>query len=370
MTAGRRILALTTASWQEPCSRLRVYQHEAAFTDRGADLRVQPFMSSALYRVKNRPGLLWQLVKVILLAGCTVRRLWAIARMRRYDTLFVQKESFPWGGAWVERRAKALGMRIVYDIDDGVFVAHDMVGGWRRLWWDPRRVPEIMQLADAVIVGSEALAEYAGQYTDDVWVIGTAVPDRYFGVPPREAESGMPRIGWIGTQTNLQYLKGLGSVLCEVYASHPFELWVVGGPNVLDLEMGPIPIHASLWSEDAEAECLSSIDIGVMPLADDEWTRYKCGYKLVQYMAAGRAAVASAVGENRNLAVHGANGMLCRSDADWISALTWLISDGSARASMGRAGRRAVERFSASTVGLHVASVVIGCAGSEGDTVA
>ncbi len=317
-------------------------------------------MSDRLYRIKNRSGIRYQMAKAFLLMVCILRRLWAIARMGSYQTLVVQKESFPWGGAWVERRAKALGMRVVYDIDDGVFLAHEMAGGWRRLWWVPTRVQDIMSLADAVIVGSEPLAEFARQYSDAVHIVGTPVPDRYFEIPLR-LEGEIPvRIGWIGTQTNLRYLAEIGPELREVWKSRPFELWIVGGPNVVGFTMDPVPVHAMLWSEDAEADCLASIDIGLMPLADDEWTKYKCGYKLVQYMAAGRVGVASAVGGNRTLVVDGITGILCSDSRDWVTALTGLIDDEPRRRAMASAGRQSAGRFRASLVGEQVARIVAG----------
>jgi hypothetical protein len=52
------------------------------------------------------------------------------------------------------------------------------------------------------------------------------------------------------------------------------------------------------WSLDREAEHLSEIDIGLMSLRDDPWTRGKSAFKLLQFMAAGIPVVGSAVGLN------------------------------------------------------------------------
>jgi hypothetical protein len=80
-----------------------------------------------------------------------------------------------------------------------------------------------------------------------------------------------------------------------------------------------------------------------MPLDDTEWERGKCGYKLLQYMAAGRPVVASPVGVNPEIVEPGVTGFLARTPEDWRSALGRLRDDPALRARMGEAGRRRVE---------------------------
>jgi glycosyltransferase involved in cell wall biosynthesis len=46
------------------------------------------------------------------------------------------------------------------------------------------------------------------------------------------------------------------------------------------------------WSEETEVKDIKDFDVGIMPLPDDPWSRGKCGYKLVQYMACGVPVVA------------------------------------------------------------------------------
>ena len=46
------------------------------------------------------------------------------------------------------------------------------------------------------------------------------------------------------------------------------------------------------------ANLLRALDVGLMPLPDDEWSRGKCGMKALQYMAFGIPPVVSPVGVN------------------------------------------------------------------------
>ena len=80
-----------------------------------------------------------------------------------------------------------------------------------------------------------------------------------------------------------------------------------------------------------------------MPLPDDPWSRGKCGYKLIQYMACGLPVVASPIGVNREIVEHGVNGFLAETPEEWEQALRTLLADPQLRERMGRAGRRKVE---------------------------
>jgi glycosyltransferase involved in cell wall biosynthesis len=99
------------------------------------------------------------------------------------------------------------------------------------------------------------------------------------------------------------------------------------------------------WSLASEPRDLASFDIGVMPLPDTEWTRGKCGYKLLQYFSAGVPAVASPVGVNTRIVGEGGErGLLASTDEEWRAALEKLIRDHQARQEMGARARSFVEK--------------------------
>ena len=83
-----------------------------------------------------------------------------------------------------------------------------------------------------------------------------------------------------------------------------------------------------------------------MPM-DSVWSKGKCAYKVLQYMAAGVASVASDVGMNREVIEHGTNGLLVRSEDEWVRCLKQLLDDAELRATFGKRGRELVrERYS------------------------
>jgi glycosyltransferase involved in cell wall biosynthesis len=85
------------------------------------------------------------------------------------------------------------------------------------------------------------------------------------------------------------------------------------------------------------------MDIGIMPLPQEDWAKGKSGYKLIQYMACGLPVVASPVGVNVALLEGGDVGFLATSIAEWRDALSRLIRDARLREQLGAAGRRHVE---------------------------
>jgi glycosyltransferase involved in cell wall biosynthesis len=86
-------------------------------------------------------------------------------------------------------------------------------------------------------------------------------------------------------------------------------------------------------------------NIGVMPLADSDWERGKCGAKLLEYMAAGRPAVSSAVGENIRIIEDGITGLLARTEDEWVAALRNLALNPQLRKQMGESARERVRKM-------------------------
>ena len=105
-----------------------------------------------------------------------------------------------------------------------------------------------------------------------------------------------------------------------------------------------LPIDKVIWRESTEVRELKTMDMGLMPLTDDEWSRGKCGLKVLQYFAVGIPTVATPVGVNRDLVMDGENGFWARNEREWIDRILLLASDPSLRKKMGKRARETVER--------------------------
>ena len=110
-----------------------------------------------------------------------------------------------------------------------------------------------------------------------------------------------------------------------------------------DRRSWPFPCEVRPWIPGREAAEIATFTVGIMPLPDDPWSRGKCGYKLVQYSACGRPAVASPIGANTDIVIPDVTGLLATSEDSWVNALERLVGDAALRERLGRAARAHVE---------------------------
>ena len=104
-----------------------------------------------------------------------------------------------------------------------------------------------------------------------------------------------------------------------------------------------VPTEHIAWSESTESAALIRGDIGIAPTPEDRWTLGKCGFKIVQYMAAGLPVIASPVGANREIVLPGETGYLPENPTEWSDAIAALAENSAKRQSQGAAGRSRVE---------------------------
>ena len=229
----------------------------------------------------------------------------------------------------------------VYDFDDALFVGsigHENSSfGWAKR--EARRWHSYTSRARLVIAGNEYLAARANMFADRVKVVPSCV-DPSIQPVRKHQELEVARVGWIGSRSTASYLDQVLPALESINRhERRVELVVVGAKTS----------HASPWitfepwSLETEAALLASFDIGIMPLPDDAWTRGKCGYKLLQYFAAGVPAIASPVGVNSAI-IGDERGLLASSVGDWQTALEGLMADAQIRKEMGANARDFVER--------------------------
>ena len=155
------------------------------------------------------------------------------------------------------------------------------------------------------------------------------------------APTTAPTLVWIGSKSTLRYLADFAPTLAQAAPQIPgLRLITIADATLLD---PPIPTEHIPWSEQTEAASLIRGDIGIAPTPEDPWTLGKCGFKIIQYMAAGLPAIASPVGANRQIILQNETGFLADTANEWISALATLAADPAKRQSMGAAARKRVE---------------------------
>jgi glycosyltransferase involved in cell wall biosynthesis len=241
------------------------------------------------------------------------------------------------------RLLAALSRRRIFDVDDAIYVRKprrlgEPVGDSR---WRRRKFAATCRSVDAVAAGNEVLAAIAGPAARAIEILPTSIDVSLYR-PAAPGDAGTPTIVWIGSPENLIYLEMIRPALARLTARHPaLRVRVICSkfPAWPEINVERIP-----WSEATEAGALAAAHIGIMPLTDDEWSRGKCAFKLLQYMAASLPCVASPVGANTEAVVDGVNGFHAASLEEWESRLETLIVSPPLRARFGAAGLEHVER--------------------------
>jgi glycosyltransferase involved in cell wall biosynthesis len=259
---------------------------------------------------------------------CYLRRITHVIKLRTFDAIFIQRGATPIGPPVFEWFIKhVLRVKIIYDFDDAIWREPDLkkrpslLKRWLKVY---NKVPKICRWAHQVVVGNEYLASFARQFNPNVIVIPTVVDTNTKFVPVNHRVNDPVMIGWTGSHSTLAYLERFEPVLKELRKSYSFNLVVIADrkPNFSALDYEFVK-----WSEESEINALQKIDIGIMPLPDDEWTKGKCGFKAIQYMSLSKPAVVSAVGVNVEIVDHGINGFVCASNEDWKMYLGTLINN-------------------------------------------
>lgn len=264
---------------------------------------------------------------------------------KRRGRVLVQKEASRLGTGGLERRLLEHAEMAVYDIDDAVFLP-DPRSASTRLGSRAERVAVLLGEADRVVAGNAYLADVASQSCSDVRLIPTCVDlddYRYTATDRDGARTGVV-IGWLGSASTEQYLRPLMPVLADLQRRRDIEIRIIGAGEAAITEAGGCRVVRRPWTLATQAAELAALDIGVAPLPDTPWARGKCGYKLLQYGAAGVAPIGDPVGVAGDI-LRGAGAPAPSSVSGWSEALDWLVEDVSARE---RIAERAFEFVKAS----------------------
>ena len=231
--------------------------------------------------------------------------------------------------------------RRVFDVDDAIYVRKP-----RRLGdapdespWRKRKFAATCRWVDEVAAGNDVLAGVARTAARAVTVLPTSIDTAAY--LPTAAAADPPTIAWIGSPENLIYLEMIRPALARLTIRHPTLKMRVICSRFPDWP--EVNVECIAWSSATEAKSLAEAHIGVMPLTDDAWSRGKCAFKLLQYMAAALPCVASPVGANTEAVIDGVNGFHARSAEEWERSLESLIVSPELRARFGASGRAHVE---------------------------
>lgn len=354
---GMSVTVLTRYSRLGASSRLRSFQYSDFLKTLEINFCISSFFDDEYIKQYNEKK-----SRSISVAIGYFKRLRQLYQSGHTDALWIEKEALPWL-PWSLERALLPQAPIVSDYDDAVFHRYDLHRSpiVRRLLG--RKIDGVMAASALVMAGNAYLAQRAREAgARRVEIVPTVVDIESYGLKPHGDPAASSAIGWIGSpSTWTEYMRPMMPLLADIARRHGARIRAVGAGKAAAAD----PMLDNLpWSEDTEVASIHAMDIGVMPLTDTPWSRGKCGYKLIQYMACGLPVVASPVGVNAEIVEHGVNGFLATTEAEWRDALDTLLTDEDLRWRMGEAGRRKIEEhYSLQVWGPRVARLIADVAG-------
>jgi glycosyltransferase involved in cell wall biosynthesis len=347
MKVTMKILFLIPYPLEEaPSQRFRFEQYFSSLKSAGNTLVVQSFLNSKNGRIFFSPGK--KLKKITAIVAGFVKRFLILFQISSHDYIFVHREITPVGPPvfeWII--CKVLRKKIIYDFDDSIWLTDknnesriERIIRWRD------KVKLICEWSYKVSAGNEYLCAYAKKFNKRTVHNPTTIntetvhnQDFYRAISDASMKKNIV-IGWTGSHSTLKYLLDIEQVLQELEVQFPqLEFWIIADrPSQLKLTR----IFFKSWTIETEISDLAQIDIGIMPLPDDEWAKGKCGFKALQYMSLNIPSVVSPVGVNKNIIDHGINGFLASTQEEWKVALIQLIENVDLRKRMGDEARKKI----------------------------
>ncbi len=334
-----KLLALVPSLYNtSPGQRFRIEQWEPLLREQGVEIDFEAFESEELHSLLYTRKSITR--KVGLISKAFMRRAKTLRSVHQYDAVYLLREAALLGPPVFERWLHRQGISFIFDFDDAIFVPYvSPSNGYLSYLKFPAKTGTICKLAAHVMVGNSYLADYARQTTDKVTIIPTTIDTQKYRIEPRE-ENRIPVIGWSGSYSTVQHLDTLARVLARLAEREKFRLRVIGTNNY---QIEGVDVEVMNWNAKTEIDDLRPIDIGIMPLPDDPWSRGKCGLKALQYMALGIPSVCSSVGVNAEIISDGENGYLAATEDEWVEKLTLLLKSIALRKQLGWQGRATVE---------------------------
>lgn len=318
-------IATFTGEINDPSSRYRIRQYKQVLKD--MNIIVEDYYSKeGRYPPPEKYKRLLWLSKTMTERFKQVN----IYKKKDYDITILQREMI----STLKTFESFIKKPYIFDVDDSIHL------GKRA-----KNIIDIAKNADSVICGNQYLADFYRQYSDNIYILPTAVDTEIYIplISNKTNKSNNIVIGWIGTSGNHRFLYKIENALKYILENNRnTKLLIISN---LEPEFNvSINYEFINWTEENEIRDIQKIDIGLMPLDYSGMSLGKCSFKMLQYMACGIPVVVTPVGMNIEVMDKGDLGFAAKDFyKEWILYIEELINNEEMRCSMGKEAREVVE---------------------------
>lgn len=259
------------------------------------------------------------------------------------DTLvYIGAELLPYFPSWMEKYLRMRNIKYMVEFDDAVFHNYDINESKVVRCLYGKKFEDVISHASVVICGCQYLADYTRQWNESVIVIPTCIDEEKYNVPLRKSEKVI--VGWIGSPSSSYHLTIVIAALKRLQREIDYELHLIGFDSKYEKMLEGLNYKVIKWSEDTEIENMSKFSIGIMPLKDTPFSRGKCAFKLVQYMAMGLPTISSPLSSNIEID-KGCGNLFANSDEEWYDAFKTLLYDDHLRKIVGKKNKEIALKY-------------------------
>ncbi len=310
---------------EAPSQRFRYEQYFSLMKKEGITFTTSTFIDKKAWAILYKKGHFFD--KVAALIRGYLRRVGNIFSLRKYDVVFIHREASPFGPPIFEWLiTKVFRKYTIFDFDDAIWIPNASESNSKLTMVFKRfhNTGDICKWVNVVSVGNKYLAEYAGQFNKNVVVNPTTIETDDHHNVVKQHDNTVFVIGWTGSHSTLKYLNDIYPILERLEKKYIFEFHVIADvPPRFSMKS----LRFVKWNKGSEINDLLQFNIGIMPLPDDIWSKGKCGFKALQYMALGIPAIVSNVGVNAEIVDHDVNGFICNTLEDWETYLELSITN-------------------------------------------
>ncbi len=254
-----------------------------------------------------------------------------IKKVERADLVFNQKCLFKTS---IAKKLIDSSQRTIFDFDDAIYTRPGNAYSFITKLRVTKRLHLWLKSSDTVTTPNEFLASYARQYSGSVKIVPMALDMEtwnYYNKTPCHNIT----IGWAGAPVNIPLIEKLDPVLTSLLKKFSFiKLAIFSGlrPKL------NCPFEYYPFRPGDEPDFIKKLDIGLLPLTDEEYSMGKSPIKAIQYLACGIPIVGNVIGATAEI-LNNKNSIAVTTEPEWYKALEMLINNHDLMLSMGRSGR-------------------------------
>lgn len=274
-------------------------------------------------------------------------------RAKKFDGVFLHKKRLNFIDAILLRR---FARKIIYDFDDAVMYNEN--NPKKRSSRRHTSFKRTARLADLIIAGNSYLAEHAASFNNNTHTLPTGLDTKTYDINKPESD-GKIRLAWIGSKSTLKYLEEIKDALEQTGRLYKNVVLRIICDKFIVFQN--LKVEKVAWNLEGQYSALRECDIGLAPLPDNNFTKGKCGFKILQYQAAELPVIASPIGMNAELIEDGKTGIFAKDINQWSDKIRILIENLELRNKLSDAAKKNVIKFDCTIIGSQLNKLIKKC---------